>query len=583
VKRLTILFVLVFAMFFFTVGVAWGHIESFKNNTGEMANDLHIWVYSDPEFNDPVDVTRGEVTTPNSWETFVSGNFIDAESGMFGPDVPNKGSVKILIETEYDGTEREPEKYYYIVKWTYDGEYLTPKGQNDYYPVVEANISNDWVTVSNLPTGEGVQVQVYDSQGNLKATASTGFFAEWGAFYADFDNPVLDIVPGDQISVLVPESVPAPSYPFTMIVQDLTCSVDLESNRVFGNAGYQGDIQVFAQVFDTQDGVWRYPTVVDGSYLADFADESQGEVFDIRQGDYVYVSLRGPKGHLTSIFMDTGEPVATIQGKVFVNGVPSAGTQVIAYLDESYAREMYGEIPEVSILPVSTDANGSYTLTIPIPGIQGLKIWIYAEKNGEQSIHRLLGALSYAETYTGINHYIGTVSFNDLTGDHWAYGCIADLAKRGLISGYPNNTFQPTKMITRAEFTKLIVAAMGWDLVTTDTPSFTDVPKSFWAYKYIETAKVNGVISGFLDGTFRPNNNITRAEIVVIIIRAKNYELSGSGADFTDVPADYWARDYILTAKDKGIVSGYPDNTFRPTNYATRAEAVKMVYEILNQ
>jgi N-acetylmuramoyl-L-alanine amidase len=122
---------------------------------------------------------------------------------------------------------------------------------------------------------------------------------------------------------------------------------------------------------------------------------------------------------------------------------------------------------------------------------------------------------------------------------------------------------------------------MGWDLIDPATPSFNDVSKNFWAYKYIETAKANGVITGFPDQTFRPNNSTSRAEIAVMTIRAKGYQLITSGSGFNDLPTNYWARNYILTAKEKGIISGYQDGTFRPGNPATRAEAVKLIYGIL--
>jgi hypothetical protein len=122
---------------------------------------------------------------------------------------------------------------------------------------------------------------------------------------------------------------------------------------------------------------------------------------------------------------------------------------------------------------------------------------------------------------------------------------------------------------------------MGWDLVEPTTPSFSDVSKNFWAYRYIETAREHGAITGYPDQTFRPENNITRAEIATIIIRAKNYQLTTPGTSFNDIPANYWAKDYIITAKDRGIILGYPDQTFRPENPATRAEAAKMIFGIL--
>jgi len=169
--------------------------------------------------------------------------------------------------------------------------------------------------------------------------------------------------------------------------------------------------------------------------------------------------------------------------------------------------------------------------------------------------------------------------FSDIAESNWAYNYILDLVDKEIISGYKDGSFRPAATVTRAEFSKMVCLAMGWDLVEPATPSFTDVAKNNWAYKYIETVKAHGIIGGYSDGTFRPSNNITRAEIAKIV--AGSLGISSGSSELTDV-GSHWAKDFIDACAEAGIVGGYTDGTFRPNNTATRAEAAKMIVGVLN-
>jgi len=173
------------------------------------------------------------------------------------------------------------------------------------------------------------------------------------------------------------------------------------------------------------------------------------------------------------------------------------------------------------------------------------------------------------------------VDFLDVGRDHWAYQYISKLASRKIVGGYSDGTFRPANSVTRAEFAKMIVLASGWDLVTPSKPTFNDVPASHWAYKYVETAKFYGVTSGYPDGSFRLGNNIKRAEIAVMVVRSQGYDLDTSGTGFSDINSSHWAYEMVMTAKNKGIVSGYPGGLFKPEGLATRAESSKMISSIL--
>ena len=94
--------------------------------------------------------------------------------------------------------------------------------------------------------------------------------------------------------------------------------------------------------------------------------------------------------------------------------------------------------------------------------------------------------------------------FSDVCPDYWAYTFIEFLAQQGIVSGYADGTFRPNSTATRAQLAKMIVVARGWPVVTPPTPSFSDVPASNPFYGYIETAKAHGVICGYADGTLPP-------------------------------------------------------------------------------
>ncbi|HMA32965.1 MAG TPA: S-layer homology domain-containing protein [Chloroflexia bacterium] len=168
--------------------------------------------------------------------------------------------------------------------------------------------------------------------------------------------------------------------------------------------------------------------------------------------------------------------------------------------------------------------------------------------------------------------------FADVPASYWAYPYINALACRNIVAGYADGTFRPDTTTTRAQFAKMLVLGLGWSPISPPTPSFADVPPSFWGYTFVETAKAHGAISGYSDGTFRPYSNITRAQLSKMIVTAKSWTLLNPATpSFADVPPAHWAYAFVETAKAKGVVAGYGDGTFRPNNTATRAQLAKML------
>lgn len=149
--------------------------------------------------------------------------------------------------------------------------------------------------------------------------------------------------------------------------------------------------------------------------------------------------------------------------------------------------------------------------------------------------------------------------------------------------GYPDWTFVPAANITRGEaaamFARLFKEYPGLDY--NYKKYYTDVDESYWGFKEVAYLSEFGILSGYSDGTFRPNNKITRAEFVKI---AESFEaLTWGLSPYNDVDGGHWAFRYIVSSAAKGWISGYPDGSFRPNSLISRAEAVTIVNRLLER
>jgi uncharacterized repeat protein (TIGR01451 family) len=152
------------------------------------------------------------------------------------------------------------------------------------------------------------------------------------------------------------------------------------------------------------------------------------------------------------------------------------------------------------------------------------------------------------------------------------------------LRGYPDNTMRPDATITRAEVSmvlyRMLLPSLRLNYAAADP--FSDVDRNQWYGAAIATLSSLGIITGYEDGTFRPNNPITRAEMSTILSRFFVIE-PANGMPFTDVDQNHWAARYILSALANGWLEGYPDGTFRPDSQTTRAEFATMFNRVLNR
>jgi len=172
------------------------------------------------------------------------------------------------------------------------------------------------------------------------------------------------------------------------------------------------------------------------------------------------------------------------------------------------------------------------------------------------------------------------VPFSDTPISHWAIDPIALSVTLGLVTGYPDNTFKPEKGITRAELVTLLVRSMPVKLAeSVPSTGFRDVPTTHWAAKFIAYGSYRKLVTGYPDGTFKPNKVLTRAEGVTILSRyAQLVEKEGLPAPFPDLKADFWANKYITPAKEAGMLKYLEGKNFEPSKPFPRAEACEVLY-----
>ena len=148
--------------------------------------------------------------------------------------------------------------------------------------------------------------------------------------------------------------------------------------------------------------------------------------------------------------------------------------------------------------------------------------------------------------------------FSDLSKEHWAYGFITSLKDRRIVDGYPDSTFLPNNPINRAEFTKIALSAFRKDKIVETKSSFPDVEQESWFKPFVVKAKALGILHGYEDGLFHPNNPVTRAEAIKILINAAGFTTELTESQFIDVSINDWFNPFVAWAEQKGIVGGYP-------------------------
>ncbi len=178
---------------------------------------------------------------------------------------------------------------------------------------------------------------------------------------------------------------------------------------------------------------------------------------------------------------------------------------------------------------------------------------------------------------------VGVHTFIDVTPSFWAWRHIEATVAAGVVQGYADGTYQPSWPVTRDQMAVYISRALagGDEYVPefTATPTFPDVPEGFWALDYVEYAVAQNVVTGYGDGTYHPEYEVTRDQMAVYVARAM-VAPTGEAAladyvpadprNFPDVPGTFWAYKHIEYCVENGVVQGYLDGNYYPATVVTR-------------
>ncbi len=167
------------------------------------------------------------------------------------------------------------------------------------------------------------------------------------------------------------------------------------------------------------------------------------------------------------------------------------------------------------------------------------------------------------------------------SAESWAFNQIEELAEAGIVKGFEDGTFRPAQPVTRAEMAALLARLLNWPPAPKQARFQDPLPE--WANEAISAGVAQNVIRGYPDGTFKAHNWITRAELCAILDRALKLAPAGQKLNFKDsaqIPA--WAKESITRVVARGLIRGYEDNTLRPKAYVTRAEMATVLWRYLN-
>lgn len=205
------------------------------------------------------------------------------------------------------------------------------------------------------------------------------------------------------------------------------------------------------------------------------------------------------------------------------------------------------------------------------------------------------GGRNYAILNSMNNSIYGLIynkkTFTDIS-NHWAQESINDLASRLVINGADEQRFIPESDITRAEYMAIIIRALGLSSAN-KTVHFKDVAENTWYHQVVQIGYSYGLVDGFIDGSFKPNEKITRQEAMVILSRAmklvelnkeidntKQQELVGNFSDSEQLAS--WARQAAALTIEIDVISGYKGE-LRPLQNITRAETAAIIQRFLQK
>nr|AYQ75732.1 hypothetical protein EAV92_19000 [Cohnella candidum] len=436
------------------------------------------------------------------------------------------------------------------------------------------------------------------------------------------------------LSITVSDTTSTSSGSATSTTPEITNNVDVLVNGKVENAGTAATSKRNGQTVTT--------IVVDQKKLDDkLAAEEKGAVItipvaaksDVFIGELNGQMVKNMEGKQAVVEIKTDKAAYTLPAQqINIDAVSDKIGKSVSLQDIKVQIEIAA--PTADKVKVVEDAAEKGTFTLVVPSVEFTVKAIYGEKTVEVSafnayVHRTIaipdgvdpnkittgivvepdGSVRHVPTkivvidgkyYATINSLTNStysvvwhpLAFSDVA-NHWAKGAVNDMGSRMVIEGTGGGQFSPDRDITRAEFAAIIVRGLGLKL-DNGAPPFSDVKATDWYSGAVNTAYAYKLIAGFEDGTFRPNDNITREQAMVVLSKAMKVtglkdKLSVPSAvavlrPFGDAAeVSPWAQSSVADSVQAGIVSGRSDAKLVPTDFMTRAEVATMIQKLLQK
>jgi hypothetical protein len=169
-------------------------------------------------------------------------------------------------------------------------------------------------------------------------------------------------------------------------------------------------------------------------------------------------------------------------------------------------------------------------------------------------------------------------AFTDVPADYWAKGAIEELTGLGVLTGYPDGSFRPNGSLDRAELATILVRLKALEAAKVETAPFPDVRPQFWAAGYIAAAAKAGLLIGYPDKSFRPTIPLDRVDAVVTIVRLEGLsDTYDWQVIYKDVSKEHWAVKAVFLARQAGFLDYISGDKFEPLRVFTRGEACWML------
>ncbi|GFZ76066.1 hypothetical protein GCM10008018_21980 [Paenibacillus marchantiophytorum] len=401
-----------------------------------------------------------------------------------------------------------------------------------------------------------------------KVLGATTLYAKWTlnnytvSFLVDGGSIVSDVKADYNTAIISPTAPTKANYSFGGWYKESTLmkTWDFTTDKVLGAttlyAKWKSTIATLTSTIGTvstggtsNEAITNIPYGTTLAALKTAITQATNATFEIYEADGTTVATVLASGKKVIVTAQDG--LTKVTYTVSVNAAPSNGGSGD------------GSTTPIVAIPTVVPTPTSVPTVIPTPTPKSF----YKEKVNVDVIKALVEKAKSAPALT----------FKDVPKDSPTAKAIELATKLGIVKGYADASFHTNATITRAEFATMLVKALG--LTSEGDSSFKDT-KGHWAADAIATLKASGIIYGYLDGTFKPNQTISRAEIVAMLSKVINTPFVKS-AKFNDV-AGHWAEAEIDTLSDMGIVKVAADGSFKPNASATRFESLLMVLRMLN-